>query len=76
MMGHRERVKKADEYDLIGVKRWHGYLLRPGASHGLKKRMSRRNRHEARGELREAADWDVADLVYDQDMRADDDCRR
>jgi len=47
MMGHREKVKRADEFDLIGWKRLLGRFI-DRTSHSLKRRMSRRARLAAR----------------------------
>lgn len=51
MMGRRQKVKTGDEYDLLGSRRY-CYLQRPGVTHLLKRRLSRRFRREQRAELR------------------------
>lgn len=49
MMGHREALKDADEYDAIKARKF--YFWRRGVIHKIKKRISRRIRREVRRAL-------------------------
>ena len=53
MMGHREQLKRGDEYDVIGSwRRLYCWTQRAGAVAGVKRRLRRRVRHDARRALR------------------------
>jgi len=45
MMGHKEKLKTGDEYDLVFAKHYYCYLALHGTSRKIKKIMNRRNRH-------------------------------
>jgi len=51
MMGHKEIVKDYDEACAIWGKQQYLYLGRAKIAHRIKKRLSRRNRKEAKQEL-------------------------
>ncbi len=49
----RRTVKKADEWDVTSwMRHYLGYLEHPGVTHAVKRRLSRRYRHEAKHQLR------------------------
>ncbi len=47
-MGHKEKLINGDEYDAIYGKHIYVYLGKPGISHAIKKRISRRIRRKGR----------------------------
>tara|TARA_R110000744_G_scaffold11441_5_gene34659 strand:+ start:369 stop:563 length:195 start_codon:yes stop_codon:yes gene_type:complete len=52
MMGRKQKLKGGDEYDVLGGwRRWHCYLQRAGAVKTIKKKMNRRDRHDAKLKL-------------------------
>ena len=52
MMGHKEILKDGDEVDAIYGKHIYVYLGRSKIAHRIKKRLSRRNRREAKQGLK------------------------
>lgn len=56
MMGHREKLKTASEYDVIYARGIYCYTVNTSAPRKVKKQMMRRNRRKDNRELRDAAD--------------------
>lgn len=52
MMGHRERLKKAAEYDVIFARGVYCYLANSTAAHKIKKQMTRRSRRAERQSIK------------------------
>jgi len=51
MKGHKEKLKTAEEYDVVCAPGIYKYLRRAGVKHSIKKQMSRRLRRFDRDEL-------------------------
>jgi hypothetical protein len=45
MMGHKDKLKSGDEYDLVFSRRKHKYLEKPGICKRIKNRINRRFRY-------------------------------
>ena len=52
MMGRKQKLKGGDEYDVVGGwRRWYSYLQRAGPVKAIKKKMNKRDRHDAKLKL-------------------------
>lgn len=59
MMGHKEKLKNAAEYDLVTNWRYFlCYMHNTSAPHKIKKQLSRRNRRQGKQELKNGVDDD------------------
>lgn len=53
MMGHKQKIKTAAEYDLLsGWRHVMCYMKRPRVKHNIKKQLARRQRREDKREIR------------------------